>query len=191
MPFTAEQANVYDPPSRHFLMDASMFTIPFQAFHRYQGPSATMRVTIASILPVVDARGPLMSQAETVTLFNDMCVFAPATLVDPGIRWEDVDARRSRAWFANAGHMISADLVFNESSELVDFVSDDRLQVSPNGASFTRTRWSTPLRDYRAFGPFRLAGRGEGRWHEAAGPYAYIEVNIESVEYNDGHEGSH
>jgi hypothetical protein len=39
-----------------------------------------------------------MSQSETVTLFNDMCIMAPATLVDAPIAWEpDRCAHRQRA----------------------------------------------------------------------------------------------
>jgi hypothetical protein len=43
MPFTAEQHNFYDEPSRLFWMQASLFAIPIQALHIYVGPSATMR----------------------------------------------------------------------------------------------------------------------------------------------------
>ena len=57
MSFTGEQHNFYDQPSRLFLMDASMFGVPFQAFHRFVGPSATMRVKVASLVPMVDAKG--------------------------------------------------------------------------------------------------------------------------------------
>ena len=32
--------------------------------------------------------------------------------------------------------------------------------------------------------PVRLASKGEGRWHEADGEYAYIELTIDAVEYN-------
>ena len=82
MSFTGEQYNFYDQPSRLFLMSASMFGIPLQAFHRFIGPSATMRVKVASSVTMVDAKGPEMDEAETVTLFNDLCVFAPGALID-------------------------------------------------------------------------------------------------------------
>ena len=52
-----------------------MFGVPFQAFHRFVGPSATIRVKVASVVMMVDAKGPEMDEAETVTLFNDLCVF--------------------------------------------------------------------------------------------------------------------
>jgi hypothetical protein len=58
MPFTGEPCNFYDQPSRLFLMDASRFGVPFQAFHRFVGPSATMRVNVASLVPMMFARLP-------------------------------------------------------------------------------------------------------------------------------------
>ena len=108
MSFTGEQYNSYDQPSRLFLMDASMFGVPFQAFHRLVGPSATMRVKVASIVQVVDAKGPEMDESETVTLFNDLCVFAPGALVDRGIQWQEIDPHTVSALFANASHTIRA-----------------------------------------------------------------------------------
>ena len=94
-----------------------------------------MQVKAAALVPVVDASGPEMDQSETVTLFNDMCLFAPASLVDPAIAWEPIDRTTARAAFSNAGHTIRAELSFNDAGELIDFRSDDRYQVSPDGKS--------------------------------------------------------
>jgi hypothetical protein len=184
MPFTVEQVNFYDEVSRFFLMDATTAGVPVAVLHQFIGPSATMRARAAYLLPVVDGRGPEADEAETVTLFNDMCVLAPATLVDPRIRWGEHDAHTVHATFSNAGHTVSAVLTFDDRGELTDFVSDDRLRASSDGRTFTRTRWSTPLGEYRAFGAHTLAGRGEGRWHGADGDYAYIELRMDRVEYN-------
>jgi hypothetical protein len=84
----------------------------------------------------------------------------------------------------NAGQTVAAELSFNDAGELTDFRSDDRYQISADGRSARRVRWSTPVRDYRRFGPARLASAGEGRWHEAAADYAYIELTIDDVAYN-------
>jgi hypothetical protein len=184
LPLTAEQYNVVDPPARLFYLDGSMFTIPVQGYHRYVGPSATMRVKAAGLVRLVDVSGREMNQGETVTLFNDMCVMAPATLVDPSIAWEPVDARTARATFTNAGQTIHAELWFNAAGELSNFWSDDRYQTSSDGATATRVRWSTPLRAYRSFDGVRLASGGEGRWHEAGGEYSYIELAFDEVQYN-------
>lgn len=186
MPFSAEQHNVVGDTARLFYMNASMALVPVQGLHRYADGEASMRVKAAALVPVVDLAGPEMTRAETVTLFNDMCIMAPAALVDPAIVWEPIDARTVRATYTHAGHAIHADLVFNEADELVDFRSDDRYKASADGTTMTRTQWSTPIGSYRAFGPVRLAARGEGRWHESAGDYAYLELEIDDVQYNIG-----
>jgi hypothetical protein len=184
MPLTAEQYNVFDPPARLFYLNASMFTIPVQGYHRYVGSSASMRVKAAALVPVAVADGPEATQAETVTLFNDMCIMAPATLIDPAIAWEAVDSRTARARFTNAGHTIRAEVSFNDVGELTNFLSDDRHQVSSDGTSMRPVRWSTPVGRYRSFGAVRLPSLGEGRWHEPEGEYAYIELTIDDVQYN-------
>ncbi len=183
MPFAAEQHNVVDPPARLFYLTASMLTIPVQGYHRYVGSSASMRVKAAALVPVAMAAGPEMTQGETVTLFNDMSIMAPATLIDPAIAWETVDGRTARARFTNAGHAIQAVLSFNDGGELTDFVSDDRYQTSSDG-TMRRLRWSTPIRGRRTYGAMRLPSGGEGRWHDAEGGYAYIDLTIDDVQYN-------
>ncbi len=184
MPLVAEQHNFVDPPARLFYLRASMFALPIQGYHTYVRSAASMRVKAAAIVPVATAAGAEMTQSETVTLFNDMCIMAPATLIDPAIAWEVVDAHRVTARFSHAGHLIQAELSFSPSGELMNFVSDDRYQASPDGKTLRRVRWSTPVHGYRAFGAARLAGAGEGRWHEANGDYAYIEITIDDVVYN-------
>lgn len=184
MPLAAEQYSVVDEPARLFYLSGSMFTIPVQGYHRYVGRSATMNVKAAALVPVVQMSGTEMNQGETVTMFNDMCVMAPATLIDPAIVWDPVDDRTARASFTNAGQTIRAELSFNEAGELTNFWSDDRYQASPDGKSVRKLRWSTPLAGYRSSGPVRLASGGEARWHEPGGDYVYIELTFDDVEYN-------
>lgn len=184
MPFVAEQYNVVAPATRLFYLDASIYTIPAQGYHRYVGSSASMRVKAAALVPAVAAAGAEMTQGETVTMLNDMSILAPATLIEPTITWEAVDGCTARACFTNAGHAIRAELSFNEAGELTNFVSDDRFQASPDGTTMRLVRWSTPIRGYRTYGAMRLPSGGEGRWHDAEGEYAYIDVKIDDVQYN-------
>jgi hypothetical protein len=62
-----------------------------------------MRVKALGVMPMVDATGNVMDRSEAVTLFNDMCLLAPATLVDaPVLVWRrrpagELHIRRSLA----------------------------------------------------------------------------------------------
>jgi uncharacterized protein DUF6544 len=180
----SEQYNFLDDAARFFYFTGSMLTVPVQGYHRYVASAATMRVKAAAVVPVVSAVGPHLTQSETVTIFNDLCLLAPAALIVPAITWEAVDARSVRATFTNAGHTIHAELTFDESGELTNFVSDDRFQLGADGKSLRQVRWSTPMRAHRSFGGVRLASAGEGRWHDASGEYAYVQLVIDDVEYN-------
>lgn len=181
MPFTAEQHNFYDRPSRFFYMTASRAFVPFQVFHRYADDEASMRVKVAGLVTVQELAGDAMTRAETVTLFNDMCLFAPATVLSPAVVWEAIDDRTARAVFSNAGQSIRAELDFNDAGELVNFRSDDRGRTSTDGRALEPVPWSTPLGAYRAFGALRLPSQGEARWHDTSGDYAYIEMTIDEV----------
>lgn len=184
MPFEAEQQSFADQPTRLFLMHARTGALPVRVFHRLIGGRATMQVKIAGAITIADARGDVMDRSEAVTLFNDMCLLAPGTLLDPTIAWEPVDARTVRARFTNGTHTIAATLLFGEDGSLTNFVSDDRSRASSDGKTFTRLRFSTPVRDYRAFGPVRLAAHGEARWSLPGGEFTYGEFDLQEVAYN-------
>ena len=185
MPFEAEQQSFADEPARLFLMRARLFGAPVQAFHRAVRGQATMQVTVAGIVPIENARGAEMNRAETVTLFNDMCLLAPGTLIDPRIAWQQVDARTASARFSSGGQTIAATLFFNDAGELVNFVSDDRSRAGPAG-TFEARRFSTPVRDYRDFGPVRLMSFGEARWRLPEGEFTYGEFRLVEIAYNEG-----
>jgi hypothetical protein len=186
MSFEADQLSVADPPARFFLMRARMFGVPVHVFHRLAGGHATMQVKVAGAIPLVDARGEDMDRSEAVTLFNDMCLLAPATLIDPTIVWDTVDEWTVRARFSYGAQTISATLCFGDDGLLATFTSDDRSRSSPDGKVFTRLPFSTPVRDYRRFGAIRLAAHGEARWMLPSGAFTYGEFDLQEVAYNLG-----
>lgn len=183
-----EQYEFFDPATRLFFMEASRYGIPFEGLHIYQGPSATMRVRAMQLLDLVDARGPEMDRSETVTLFNDMCLLAPASLLGAAIDWQTLDEHRVRGVFTNAGHTVSAELTFDKDGDLVNFLSHDRDQ-STDGKTYRRYPWSTPMSDYRDYHGMRLASRGEAIWHEPTGPFVYGRLELEDIVFNVGTDG--
>lgn len=182
MPMHAEQVNTFGrSPTRLFLMDGRLYGIPFQGLHEYIGDSATMRIRAASLLDVVDARGPEMNRSETVTLFNDMCILAPGSLVGAPIEWREIDEHTVGATFTNAGNTIQAELFFDANGDLVDFRSYERDQ-SADGKTYVRFPWTTPVSDYVDFHGLRLPSRGRAIWHEPSGEFVYGRFQLEDIE---------
>ena len=184
MNFRSEQYNFIDQPARLFLMKARLYGVPLEGLHVFRGDSATMQIKVAHLFQIVDAKGPEMNQGETVTLFNDMCVMAPAALIDQQrIQWEEDGDLAARARFTHLGITIRARLSFNPGGEMIDFVSDDRL-FSNDGKVFKSYPWSTPGGKYRDFGGRRVLSYGEVIWHLPEGPFTYGKFNLAEIGYN-------
>lgn len=183
MPLRAEQYDFVERRRRFFYLTSSMLGIPVRGYHRYADGTASMHIKAACV-SVARAMGDELFQSETVTLLNDMCLFAPAALLDAALQWQEVDEHTVGVGFTNAGVTVHAVLTFTDAGELINFVSDDRYQGSSDGKNMTQQRWSTPVKTYRSFGPMHLLGIGEGRWHTADGSFAYIELDVDDIAYN-------
>jgi hypothetical protein len=178
-----KQHSFTDEITRLFFMKLKMFGIPVVGLHSYINENASMLIKVLGLVPVVDGQGKEMNQGETVTVFNDMCILAPATLIDKRIEWESIDSLTAKAKFTNGDIKISATLYFNEKGQLINFVSDDRF-YSPTGKTYEKVRWSTPVSDYKNINGFNLATYGEAIWNFPNEDFTYIKLNIKDVRYN-------
>jgi hypothetical protein len=179
---TSIQYNFFGRPARLFLMKARMFGLPTRALHVYRDEAATFQVRVASVVNVVDQRGEGISDAETVTVLNDMCLMAPGALADTRLTWQPVDDRSSIVTFANGRRRVSATLVVNDRDELVDFWSDDR--PSSSSGTFVPMRWNTPMDDYREVDGRYLAHHGRAVYAYPDGPFTYGEFTLRSIAYD-------
>jgi hypothetical protein len=180
---TSQQYNFFDEPARLFYIESSLYGIPFDGLHMYLGSNATMQIKVASVFQVADAKGEKMNQGETVILFNDICLLAPAALINTTIQWETVDSLTVKARFTNKGNIITALLSFNESGEMTNFISNDRY-LSTDGKVYTSFPWSTPVKDYKEIDGRKIPFYGEAIWHTPEGEYLYAKFNLLEIDYN-------
>lgn len=181
---TSEQYNFLDSPVRLFYIKTRMFGLPIYGLHLYKDEKGIMQIKAAGLITVVDARGPEMNEGDTVTLFNDMCLFAPASLIDPRISWETIDNNEVKAVFTNGANKISAILYFNEIGELTNFVSDDRSMTASDG-SYQKLKWSTPIKEYREVNGIKVPYYAEAIWtlHDNQ-EYKYAQFYLKDIKYN-------
>ena len=178
--FQTVQYNFFDSPTRLFFMKAKMFGITVPGYHNYQNANASMQVKLFGVFPVVDVSGIEMNKAETVTMFNDMCLMAPATLIDKRIQWKTIDNNNVEATFNNEGFEIKANLIFNDKGQLINFISDDRYAI----ADMKRYRFSTPVKDYKNINGINVPTYGEAIWHYPDGEFVYGKFYMKSIKYN-------
>lgn len=181
--FTSEQYNFIENMERHFFMKAIFKGLPTYGYHNFSNGKASMDIRVLGCLPVVHLQSEELKRAETVTIFNDMCLLAPATLIDKHIVWENLDAQSCKAYFTHDDVTITATLHFNEAGQLINFVSDDRYNVSAKQFM----RFSTPVSAYKNFNGYHLMSIGEARWHYQEGPFTYGKFFLDSVHFNPDH----
>ncbi len=178
--FTSEQYNFFVSPTRLFFMKAHVIGLPTYGYHKYINEAARMQIKLLSLFSVVDLAEPELYPTETVTFFNDLCLFAPAALIDDRISWETLDNLSAKATFNNNGTIISAILYFNEKGQLVNFVSNDRYSVSEMKAF----PFSTPAGNYKNVNGYQLPTYGEATWLYPDGEFVYGKFEVVDIAYN-------
>ncbi|MBK9489366.1 MAG: hypothetical protein IPO07_11670 [Haliscomenobacter sp.] len=178
-PFRSEQYNCFDEPTRLFFMKGKMYGMTVPGYHAYKNGVATMQIKVYGLFPVVNIKGDVLNKAETVTVFNDMCLLAPASLIDKSIQWEAIDSTSAKAVFSSNGISISAILYFNPEGQLINFTSDDR-----SALDMQQYRFSTPVHGYKDFHGYKLMERGDAVWHYPDGEFVYGKFFLQEIEYN-------
>lgn len=172
------QYNFIKNTLRMFYIKGSMFGIPAYGLHSYKNQEGIMLVKVMGIFPVVDQKGREMDISDTVTILNDMCIFAPATLIDKRIKWDSIDDRTAKATFTNGNTSVAANLYFDESGKLINFISEDRYRF------YDKAKWSTPIHTYKKFGELNLPAKAYAIWHLNDREFSYAEFEVKKVEVN-------
>ena len=183
MDAVSQQINFFRVPARLFYMEASQYCVPFRVLHAYQNSEATMVVRVASLFNAVDLSGKELTEAETVTILNDICFFAPGALVDDRITWNEIDPLTVDVRFTNGDYSVSARLTFVQNGALVNFVSNDRGALQDDG-TLKKVPWSTPIGEYKDFDGRRVPTYGEAIYHYPEGPFTYGIFMLKTIEYN-------
>jgi hypothetical protein len=179
-PFISEQYNFFDEPTRLFFMKAKMFGLNVPGYHKYSNAQATMDIRMFGLFPIVKQSGEIMNKTETVTLFNDMCLMAPATLIDKRIQWQESEPNSVKATFTNQGISVSAVLYFNEQGQLVDFQSNDRTAIS----DMKQHPFYTPVSAYQNVDGVNIMSYGEAIYQYPDGKFTYGEFFLREIDYN-------
>ncbi|MEQ8878073.1 MAG: hypothetical protein RLQ12_00500 [Cyclobacteriaceae bacterium] len=178
--FNSVQHNVFDIPSRYFFMRGKFFGLSIPGYHKYEDGKASMEISLFGVLPVAQVSGTEMNEAETVTFFNDLCLFAPAALIDDRISWEPVDDHETIATFTHGQISIKATLQFNDEGQLINFISQDRYEVS----EMRQIPFSTPVLAYEHINGRNIVSAAEAIWHYSDGPFVYGRFKLEDATYN-------
>ncbi|MBX7041654.1 MAG: hypothetical protein K1X85_02025 [Ignavibacteria bacterium] len=180
--FSSEQYNSIADPCRLFFMRGKIFGLPVSGYHPFRNGSAEMNVKLLSLISVANNSGREMTQSEIVTYFNDLCLFVPAALADKRIAWGKSNDHSAEAYFTAFAITVKATLYFDNEGMLVNFVSDDRYDLS--SGKIERVIFSTPVANYKRLNGILIPTYGETIWHYPDGDFIYGKFNLTKIEYD-------
>lgn len=183
MTFTVQQYSFIHQSVRLFWMDAVMIHLPVKGFHCFKKGVAFMDIRLLGLFRVQYMDGKEMGFSETVTFFNDLCVMAPATLIDHRIKWIKTEENRVLAEFTDNGITISAWLYFGSDGELVNFISDDRYAFKGKNR-MEKFTWQTPLRNYKEMNGAKISTEAELIYEYPEGDFCYGKFEMTGLQYN-------
>jgi len=183
MPVEAVQySTLVEPLSRIWYARIRIGPLPLlSGFDRYDRGAGSMVMRLLSMFPVVNVSGPEVDMSALIVFINDMVMWPTAFLSDY-IHWEPIDPMTAQARVNLHGKQFSALCRFNDTGEMVDFITEDRYRTV--GKGYEKGRWSTPLRCYHEVNGLRIPGEGDAIWHLPEGEFPYIQATIGEVQYD-------
>lgn len=181
----ALEYNTFDADmTRVVLMTFKMGKLPVVGLDSYIGGRGRMQMRPLGLLSAVDACGHDMddSSAAAMLLLN-MCIAAPATLIDPRLAWRVTAPHQVQVTLRDRDLQVSAWLDFDDAGDLVRFTTNDKY-YSPAGGTYERITWTTPVLHYRDFDGLRLPSCGEATWRFPAGDSCYGRLTLERLVLN-------
>jgi hypothetical protein len=182
LPLEAEEHYSVQPPAFVWAGTARLGALPVaRARDMYAEGEGRMLVKVASLWPVVDARGARMDQGEMMRYLSEMIWF-PTAFLAANVSFEAVDDSSARVTLTDHGRTATGTLVFDAEGRLTDFVAQ---RYRTPGASSPDT-WSTPFTGYGEFEGLRLPARGTAIYKLPGGDLEYINVTVTELRYDTG-----
>lgn len=178
-----------DPPG--FVWWGRMHMAPgvwVDARDRLIDSAGEMRVLAESMLPLVDARGPLLDEGAAIRALGEMVWFPTALLDARYVSWSPIDDRSARATlrirnsrgpFPGAKLEVSAVFHFGDDGMPTHVTAMRPREV--NG-EMVRTPWRGVCADFREVDGLRVPFTMESVWELESGPFQVLRFEVQSIE---------
>lgn len=181
MPAEAEQYFSVDEPGFVWRVDVEMMGfLPIAGRDKYESGRGNMRISLGSLVPLVNAAGPEIDQGTMMRYLGEI-VWFPSAALSPYIAWEPVSATDAKATMTYRGVTASAVFTFDERGRFVR-MAGERYRAQ-DGAS-TLDPWLVPATEWRAIRGVEIPVKGEVLWKLREGDFSYYRWEILDVEYN-------
>ena len=179
----AAQSFSSTPPA--FVWDARIRLAPLIAIRvhdSYLDGEGAIRATAASLIPLVHRRGTRELNEGALMRFLAEAVWIPTRLIpEEGLRWEEMDARRSRAILEDGDTRAELEFTFGDDGRVESIYSPGRFR-DVNGVGVP-TPWICRLDEWGRVDGFRVPLAGEVAWLLPEGDLVYWRARISEIRF--------
>jgi hypothetical protein len=100
----------------------------------------------------------------------------PGLALQDFISWEEIDNHHAKAELEYEDIEVSGIFTFNDNAEMVQFTTDDRIMVDPDGQA-KKMSWSVRCGDYINKDGIRQPSHFQAIWHYPEGDYIYFDCS--------------
>ena len=182
LPVTSRQYFRTAEPGFIWVADVKMAPLLHMAGRdMYQDGHGAMVIKLASLLPVVNARGPETDQG-TMLRYLAETVWFPSAVLHPSITWESVDSTSARATMSYGGITASGLFTFTAEGDFDSFEAQ-RYYYRKEGSTLEPWLVRVEKDGYQEFDGMRLPARCTVTWRFKEGEFTWYRLQIEQVTY--------
>lgn len=183
MRFRATESYSLDPPSFVWSAVAGYGSIPLLTVRdSYVEGKGAVRVKLANLFSLVDARGPQVDYSSAVRFLSEV-VWFPSAFLRSNFAWTAIDDTSAEVSFTAFGRTVSGKLCFAPDGKPTNFISKRYKDTAPDSEA---QPWSTPATAHGIIDGFNLPIAGQAVWHLESGDFTYIDLRVDAITYDSG-----
>ena len=140
-----------------------------------------MLIKLASLIPVVDAKGDEINQGTMIRFLSEIIWFPSAALNDY-IEWEQIDDTTARARFKYNDHTVEGDFTIDLQGRVTQFTAK---RFREDAGQYSLDTWVVKIGEYKDFNGYIIPSEGKVIWELDTGDFEWYRLTIEDIEYNN------
>ena len=147
------------------------------AVDKYINGKGNLKVKVASLIPVVNAKGKAADQGEFLRWLAEAVWYPTALLPSEKVTWEAIDDKSAKIIYQDEHIQTEGVFHFNYAGQITHFTAkrfmdDNRLE-----------NWTTRCEAYRLVQGMQIPYYAEASWNFSTGDFTYAKFELEEIVY--------
>jgi len=150
----------------------------FTATDSYIQNTGNLKVSLLSIINIIDAKGPAYNQGELIRWLGESVIYPTNLLPSENLSWSAIDTKTAKLNFNYNGLNLYFIVKFNEKGEIIELETKRYMEINQ------LETWVIKLNKYKKMNHILVPTSFEVLWRLPKGDFSYAKFYIQKLEYN-------